>query len=74
MSSKDLCMIGHLPELIDAGVDSFKIEGRMKSIHYVATVTNRYRRAIDAYCANPEQYKLKEEWMEEMSKGLPIVL
>ena len=69
MSSKDLCMIGHLPELIDAGVDSFKIEGRMKSIHYVSTVTNQYRRAIDAYCADPEHYKLKEEWMQEISKA-----
>lgn len=69
MSSKDLCMIEHLPELIDAGVDSFKIEGRMKSIHYVATVTNQYRRAIDAYCANPEQYVFKKEWLEEIGKA-----
>jgi len=69
MSSKDLCMIEHLPELIDAGVDSLKIEGRMKSIHYVATVTNQYRRAIDAYCASPDEYVFKKEWLEEISKA-----
>lgn len=69
MSSKDLCMIDRLPELIDAGVDSFKIEGRMKSIHYVATVTNQYRRAIDAYCADPEHYALHSEWVEEIGKA-----
>ncbi|WP_047151259.1 peptidase U32 family protein [Aneurinibacillus tyrosinisolvens] len=69
MSSKDMCMLEYLPDMIDAGVDSFKIEGRMKSIHYVATVTNQYRRAVDAYCANPEQYRIKREWMEEIWKA-----
>lgn len=69
MGSKDLCMIGHLPELIEAGVDSFKIEGRMKSVHYVATVVNAYRQAIDAYFAAPEQYELKPEWLEEINKS-----
>ncbi|MGF9698410.1 peptidase U32 family protein [Paenibacillus sp. MABNR03] len=69
MGSKDLCMIGHIPELIDVGVDSFKIEGRMKSIHYVATVVNVYRQAIDAYMADPENYVLKPEWVEEMNKA-----
>lgn len=69
MSSKDMCMLGFLPDMIQAGVDSFKIEGRMKSIHYVATVTNQYRRAVDAYFANPEQYKLNPEWMEEIRKA-----
>lgn len=69
MGSKDLCMIGYLPELIEVGVDSFKIEGRMKSIHYVATVVNVYRQAIDAYFADPEGYELKQEWIDEMNKA-----
>lgn len=69
MGSKDLCMIGHVPDLIDVGVDSFKIEGRMKSIHYVATVVNVYRQAIDAYMADPDNYVLKPEWIEEINKA-----
>jgi len=69
MGSKDLCMIEHIPDLIDVGVDSFKIEGRMKSIHYVATVVNVYRQAIDAYMADPENYVLKPEWVEEINKA-----
>lgn len=69
MSAKDLCMIEHLPELIRTGVDSFKIEGRMKSIHYVATVVNVYRQAIDAYFADPEHYEMKPEWLYEIQKA-----
>jgi len=69
MGSKDLCMIEHLPELIEVGVDSFKIEGRMKSLHYVATVVNVYRQAIDAYFEDPEGYALKPEWLEEIHKA-----
>ena len=69
LGSKDLCMIEHLPALIEAGVDSFKIEGRMKSVHYVATVTNVYRQAIDAYMADPEGYTLRPEWIEEIGKA-----
>ncbi|MEF2968934.1 U32 family peptidase [Paenibacillus sp. M1] len=69
MGSKDLCMIGHIPDLIDSGVDSFKIEGRMKSIHYVATVVNVYRQAIDSYMADPDNYVLKPEWIEEINKA-----
>jgi U32 family peptidase len=69
MSSKDLCMIQHIPDLIEAGVDSFKIEGRMKSIHYVASVVNVYRQAIDAYMANPEGYQLRPEWVEDIGKA-----
>lgn len=69
MGSKDLCMIRHLPDLIEAGVDSFKIEGRMKSIHYVASVVNAYRQAIDAYMADPEGYVLKREWIDEIGKA-----
>ncbi|WP_010270647.1 peptidase U32 family protein [Paenibacillus senegalensis] len=69
MGSKDLCMIEHIPELIESGVESFKIEGRMKSIHYVATVVNVYRQAIDAYLADPEGYELQPEWLEEIQKA-----
>ncbi|MFD0618050.1 U32 family peptidase [Paenibacillus sp. GCM10027629] len=69
MGSKDLCMIEHLPDLIEVGVDSFKIEGRMKSIHYVATVVNVYRQVIDSYMADPENYVLKPEWIEEINKA-----
>ncbi|MFD0674153.1 U32 family peptidase [Cohnella sp. GCM10027633] len=69
MGSKDLCMIRHVPDLIEAGVDSFKIEGRMKSIHYVASVVNAYRQAIDAYMADPEHYELRGEWVDEIGKA-----
>ena len=55
-NSKDLCMIEHIPEMIDAGIDSFKIEGRMKTALYVATVARTYRKAIDDYVESPELY------------------
>jgi len=67
-NSMDLCMIGHIPELIEAGVDSFKIEGRMKSVHYVATVVGVYRKAIDTYFANPGAYTFDPRWIEEIRK------
>ncbi|WP_310552099.1 peptidase U32 family protein [Paenibacillus glufosinatiresistens] len=69
MGSKDLCMLEQIPDLIEVGIDSFKIEGRMKSIHYVATVVNAYRKAIDAYMADPENYVMKPEWMQELNKA-----
>lgn len=69
MGSKDLCMLEHIPDLIEVGIDSFKIEGRMKSIHYVATVVNVYRQAIDSYMADPDNYELKPEWIEELNKA-----
>ena len=56
-NSKDLCMIEHIPEMIDAGIDSFKIEGRMKTALYVATVARTYRKAIDDYMESPELYR-----------------
>lgn len=56
-NSKDLCMINHIPELVDAGIDSFKIEGRMKTALYVATVARTYRMAIDDYFENPKKYE-----------------
>ena len=59
---KDLCMIEHIPELIDAGIDSLKIEGRMKTALYVATVARTYRKAIDDYLEDPEKYKANMPW------------
>jgi putative protease len=67
-NSKDLCMIEHIPEIIESGISSAKIEGRMKTIFYAATVVRVYREAIDAYYADPENYRFKPEWLEELSK------
>ncbi len=67
-NSKDLCMIDHLPKLIEAGLDSLKIEGRVKSSYYVACVTNAYRMALDAYCADPNGWTPQAEWREELEK------
>lgn len=61
-NSKDLCMIEHIPEMIDAGIDSFKIEGRMKTALYVATVARNYRKAIDDYMESPELYRSNMEY------------
>lgn len=66
MSSKDMCTISIIPELIEAGIDSFKIEGRMKSAYYAAVVTNAYRMAIDAYTASPSDYVFDERLMREL--------
>ncbi len=61
-NSKDLCMIDYIPELTDAGIDSLKIEGRMKTALYVACVARTYRKAIDDYFENPEHYEKNREW------------
>jgi len=66
LSSKDTCMIEHIPELMESGIDSFKIEGRMKSEYYAAVVTNVYRMAIDRYLADPEGYKYDPAWLGEL--------
>ena len=67
-NSKDLCMIEYIPELIEAGIDSFKIEGRMKTALYVATVARTYRKAIDDYLTSPEKYKENMDWyLEQIS-------
>lgn len=68
-NSKDLCMIEHIPEVVDAGIDSLKIEGRMKTALYVATVARTYRKAIDDYFESPEKYCANMEWYQaEISK------
>lgn len=68
LNSRDLCMIEHIPELAEAGIMSAKIEGRMKSIFYVATIVSAYRRAIDEYYRDPENYKFNPEWLSELKK------
>ncbi len=64
-NSKDLCMIEHIPDLIDAGIDSFKIEGRMKTALYVATVARTYRKAIDDFLESEEKYLANMDWYKE---------
>lgn len=68
-NSKDLCMVEHIPEIIQSGVTSLKIEGRMKSLYYVATVVKVYREIIDSYYNNPEEYRFDPMWLEEISKA-----
>ncbi len=67
-NSKDLAMIEHLPSVIEAGISSLKIEGRVKSSYYVATVVRAYRIALDEYLKDKENYKYKKEWMDEIRK------
>ncbi len=70
-NSKDLCMIEYIPQLVKAGIDSFKIEGRMKTALYVATVTRTYRRAIDDFFRDPDLYERnKPLYREEIKKGV----
>ena len=64
-NSKDLCMIEYVPEMIEAGINSFKIEGRMKTALYVATVARTYRKAIDDYFTDPELYKANMQWYKD---------
>jgi len=67
-NSKDLCMIEHIPELVESGISSFKIEGRVKSAYYVATVVKAYREAIDSYFDDPEHYVFNPELLDELKK------
>ncbi len=66
-NSKDLCMIEHIPELINSGITSLKIEGRMKGINYLASAVKIFRDAIDLWYENPKSYITKPEWVEELS-------
>jgi len=65
-NSKDLCMLQNLPEVINTGVTSLKIEGRMKGVNYLAAVTKTYRQAIDSYCNDPSHFTIKPEWTKEL--------
>ncbi len=69
LNSKDLCMIEHLPELINSGVDSFKIEGRQHGYNYITSITNIYKDALETYYKNPKDYKAKKRWIKGI-KGL----
>ncbi|TLG74277.1 peptidase U32 family protein [Culicoidibacter larvae] len=68
MSPMDLNLLTSVPQMIEMGIDSLKIEGRMKSIHYVATVVSVYRKVIDAYCADPDNFELSDDYIEELKK------
>ena len=68
-NSKDLCMLEHIPDMAKAGITSLKLEGRMKSIFYVAHVVHAYRQAIDAYEKDPEHFSADPSWMNEMLKA-----
>lgn len=68
MSPKDLKLLESIPRMIELGIDSLKIEGRMKSIHYIATVVSVYRKVIDAYCADPENFVMQQKWLTELEK------
>ena len=69
MSAVDMCMIENIPDMIDNGVDSLKIEGRMKSVHYVSTVANCYKAVCDAYMESPEAfYAIKDDLINELWK------
>jgi len=67
-NSKDMCLLPHIDKVIESGVDSLKIEGRMKSVHYASSVVKAYRQAIDSYFENPEEFAMKEEWLDELQK------
>ncbi|WP_317952863.1 U32 family peptidase [Staphylococcus sp. NWU MK-U1] len=68
MSPKDLKLIESIPQMMEIGIDSLKIEGRIKSIHYIATVVSVYRKVIDAYAEDPENFKINPEWLIELDK------
>jgi putative protease len=68
MSPKDLNLIQSIPTMIELGIDSLKVEGRMKSMHYIATVVSVYRKVIDTYCADPENFVIQQEWLDELDK------
>ncbi len=68
-NTKDMCMIEYIPEIIESGINSFKIEGRMKTAYYVATTVRAYRMAIDEYLKDPENWKFNPMWLKELKKG-----
>lgn len=69
LNSKDLCMLRYIPQLAEAGLNSVKIEGRMKSVFYVACAVGAYRKALDAYYEDPKGYKFDENWFAEITKA-----
>lgn len=69
MSSKDMALVDNIPDLIELGIDSFKIEGRMKSLHYIATVVSTYRKLIDDYCQDPDHFIYHDKYLKEIQKA-----
>lgn len=69
MSSKDMALINYIPDLIELGIDSFKIEGRMKSLHYIATIVSSYRKLIDDYCDDPDHFIRTDKYFKEIQKA-----
>jgi putative protease len=67
-NSRDLCLLEHIPALVEGGITSLKIEGRMKGINYVASVLRVYRQALDEYLADPTGWECRPEWLEELAK------
>ena len=67
-NSKDMCLLPYIADVIESGVDSLKIEGRMKSVHYAASVVKAYRLAIDSYFADREHFRIAPEWLAELEK------
>ena len=68
MNSKDLCMIHYIPELVESGISSFKIEGRMQSEFYIASTIKAYREALDRYYDDPQNYQFQQEWMDILNR------
>jgi len=68
-NSKDLCMVEHLDKMIDSGITSLKIEGRMKSVHYLAATVHTYREAIDAYYLSPGNFRAENRWKETLKSA-----
>ena len=67
LGSADLCLLEHIPEIVQSGVASVKVEGRMKGEYYVAAITRAYRAALDAYQANPQNWKIDPSWLEDVN-------
>jgi putative protease len=67
-NSKDLCLLQHLPELLESGIDSLKIEGRMKGSHYIGSVVRIYRQALDSYYEGPGSFSCRDQWLEDLGK------
>jgi putative protease len=67
LSSKDLCLLRYLPDLAKAGISALKIEGRMRSVYYLGMVVSVYRRALDALLAAPDNFNVKEEWLDDLT-------
>ena len=71
LNSRNLCMIEYIPQLVKSGVDSFKIEGRQRGLHYISTVARIYREAINLFLEDPDSYEFNQAWLDELRKLSP---